>query len=363
MANTQTIRLRQRGTSLEFVLQGPTQVGRHPPEQKSQWAVPERQKPALFETLEAYIQVLGDNTVSRNHCAILPPEKEGGRFSVINLNSKNGTYLLRSTPERHHLMEERINPQPTEHPERILLHQGDIIRVGDTSFIVDRLERPLDYAILVGRGQDHAGALENDLVAIEHELSKRGYKTQVLKWEDATKQNVKDAIRLLSYVTVPDSHVFLYFTGHGGPNGFMLGGQVLNPGELYHPLSALRGKKAVVIDACNAGLFVNEHNRAKIPENVLVLAASGENKEAAETVLLTGANGAGHGYMARFSKALADYLRESPGSFDLRDFYNHIKENGMPNLVLQGPVMCGGSYTVPQNVSVLVSEVVEGREE
>ncbi len=353
MANAQTIRLRQRGTSLEFVLQGPTQIGRHPPEQKGLWAVPERQKPGIFADLEAYIQIMGDISVSRNHCGIKPPTEEGEKFSIFDLNSKYGTRVNGLN----------INPDPTEYPPLVPLHQGDIIQVGHSSFIVDRLEHPLDYAILVGRGQDHAGALENDLVAIEHELSKRGYTTRVLKWEEATKQNVKDAIRELLYFIVPDSHVFLYFTGHGGPNGFMLGGQVLNPGELYHLLSTLRGKKAVVIDACNAGLFVNEHNRAKIPENVLVLAASGENKEAAETVLLTGANGAGHGYMARFSKALADYLRESSGSFDLRDFYAHIRQSGMPNLILQEPVMCGGSYTVPQNVSVLVSEVVPIREE
>ena len=62
----------KRPDGQKFALSGPTQIGRAFPDQKDEWAVPEREKPGIFDNLEAFIRTpQGNNLVSRNHAGIL----------------------------------------------------------------------------------------------------------------------------------------------------------------------------------------------------------------------------------------------------------------------------------------------------
>ncbi len=188
--------------------------------------------------------------------------------------------------------------------------------------------------------------METSVSALQREVRRRGYIPYVLMGNEATKQAVKDKIDEIKPLSVPESHVFFYFHSHGSSHGIKLGHQYLNPRELYQKINPVRGRKAVVIDCCRAGIFVDESNKEKIPEGTLVLTASSPERKAGETLLACGERRGE--YMPRFSKALVEYLQAHPQEFDLKKFYSDARGTFGTNLILQEPLMAGGSYLVPK---------------
>ncbi len=318
------LRLTHRQTGGRIVFSGPTHFGRFG---RVSWAVTNREKNPLFDSLEACVQIL-DRKVSRNHAGIY---REGEDFVLIDFNSHNGTSLNGELIDTPH--------------EGVKLRHGDIIEFagGKVTYTVG-IRESQNYALLVGGGEDHLGALENGMGRLETSLKQRGYLVE--RMIDPTKQIIRNAFDRVKHYTTPDSHFIFSFQGHGGPNGIHLNGQILNPRELYGKIRQIRGKKSVLIDACNAGLYVNDHNKSKIPERTLVLTSSGQNVQAGETAILDG-------HCSRFAIALSDYLDANPNSFDLRDFYHDCIQSetlGHTNLRLQDPMMEGASYTVPAEI-------------
>ena len=311
------------------------QIGRSTSEQWNQWAVEERQQPPEFIGLEAFLHV-GKDKVSRNHVAIT--QRSDGYY-VVDLNSKNGTYLNG----------ENINPQRHD-PQLRLLQDGDIIGLaeGAVQFRVSFIEFR-NYALLIATQGDHPGAVDNTLQELENELVKRKYLVHVLRGEQATKQAVRDKIREISRVTVPESSFLFSFYGHGNFAGVQLGGQIMNPRELYKEMERVRAKTAVIIEACHAGGFVEGENANRIPEGMLVLTASGAGNLAGETMML----GQEQEYIGRFTKSLVEYLRSHPEEFSLKDFYRSINQRGNQRLILQEPKMAGTTYVLPRATSLL----------
>jgi len=323
----------------KFTLSGPTQIGRIPPELKNYWAVPEREKPEIFDNLEAFIRTRPEDTaVSRNHSGIF---KQDADYFIVDLNSKYGTFV-----NAENINPDRSDPQPRK------LHSGDRILMSHEEFTVS-LDDLKDYALLVGAGEDHPGAMENDISALERQLRRRGYIVQNLMRGELTKRSLKEKLDEIKYLTTPGSHFLLSFNAHGSRHGISIGQQILNPEELYKKMRQMRGKNAIIIESCNAGLFVNERNRPKIPEGTLVLTACGQDEVAQETRV--NRTGEPVQYMARLHRALVDYLRHHPEKFDLRDFYNNLRTSGHANLILQGPAMAGDGYTVGRQVTRLVT--------
>ena len=72
--------------------------------------------------------VLGDSNVSSHHAEIRP---EGQYFSLVDLNSTNGTF---------------VNEQQVNHSAPHLLQHGDIIRVGNTKFTFEVSNVPQSYS-------------------------------------------------------------------------------------------------------------------------------------------------------------------------------------------------------------------------
>ena len=104
----------------------------------------------------------------------------------------------------------------------------------------------------------------------------------------------------------------LFYHGHGGDYGFSLGNprQTLDPKKLYKRLAKLRGNKALIVDACRAGVFLTDHNKQYIPPNTLVIVACGPEGNAGETQIQDHF-GNGMVYEGRLTKSLVKWLEEN----------------------------------------------------
>ena len=320
------------GSRWRIAISGPTQFGRLT-EESSLWAVDGREQPPFFAGLEAFVD-LGRSKVSRNHAGIF---EEDGLYQIVDLNSLNGTKLN----------DVDINPNRSQ-PQPHLLQEGDKLSFPENVLFEVKYRNLGNAALLIAAGSDHHRAAEDDVFNLQNELLRRGYHVHTLSPEQATKQGVRDKIDEIAEIVTSDNQFFLYFHGHGGNAGIKLREQYLNPRELYQRLRQMRGRNAVIIDACNAGLFVDADNHEKIPEGTMVLAASGIDQRAREIEQPDGT------YSGIFTAALVAYLQQHPEGFSLKDFYHSIKDRTeLGNLVLQEPVMAGQTYTIPRQTSVV----------
>ena len=323
----------------KFVISGHTQLGRTNRSMKHIWAVPGRPRPELFQNLEALIHIEGDLSVSRNHAGIY---QENERFYILDMNSLNGTYVN----------DESINPRQNN-PQARELYDGDVIKVALTGPKFGlRYSESDDHALLVAAGEDYPGAMNNGIRVLQKHLRRRGYICHTLIGEEATKKALRAKLEEIKYLTVPGSNFFMAYHGHGGPNGICLIDQFMNPRELYKKISPIRGRKALILDTCNAGLFVDERNRRKIPADTLVLASSAPYRNAGETLV------AAEGYVPRFTHALVSYLEYHPEEFNLKKFYRELHTNNRANIELQGPMLEGINYNLPKELTVLSTRVM-----
>ena len=335
MANVLLLKISGLGLEGKIAISNSVQMGRSTQERWHRWAVQDREQPPEFAGLEAFLPIDGMN-VSRNHAAITQRE---GEYFLVDLNSLNGTYLNGQDVNPH-----RRNPQP------FLLREGDCISLNGEKINLDvKFTQFMNYALLVAGSGDHPTSPDNNIELIGQELTKRGYVVQTLTGEQATKQAVRDSIRELSNLTVPESHFFFSYYGHGNTLGIKLNGQIMNPRELYKELQKVRAQTAVIIEACHSGIFVNAENADRIPEGVLVLTASAADRGAVETRLLQDEPE----YVGRFTKALVEYLRTNREEFNLKEFYRSMHDNTHHTLLLQEPGMHGTTYTIPRATSML----------
>jgi len=310
-----------------FGFSGKTHIGRYGSALLGQWAVLDRDRPTEFQGLEAAIQVF-DAAISRNHALI---KKVDDQYVIMDLNSLGGTFLN----------DTNINPEQ-RNPEFFPLNPSDRINLAGVLEFVVSLSQSENYALLIAAGEDYEGAAMRDVRKLAEILSDRGYAGQVmlLETENLTKQRVFQELDTIKELSVPDSHVFVYYHGHGCDDGIHVGDQIVNPRQLYKKLGQIRGSKALVIEACNAGIFLNDSNLPKVPPHTLVMAASGVDARAGETRL------AGSEYMGRFTNALIEYLDNNHQTINLREFEQVL--NGIPNsrLYYQEPRVEGSDFTV-----------------
>jgi hypothetical protein len=331
---TRALILTQLDTGKKFVLGGPTQVGRVGRERRDSWEVPERPKPDFFDSLDAVITLAGNNWVSRNHAGIYPDE---GTYYIRDLHSLNKTF---------------VNGEKLSEAPRALI-PGDRIqfsmRCPEFEVCYGELN---NHALLIAAGEDNPGAMKNGLDTLERHLRRRGYICHTLMGRQATKDAVKNKLNDLKYLIPHQAQLFVSFHGHGGPHGLSLGDKIMNPRELYDKLRPIRGSKAIVLDACNAGLFVNDEHKHRIPDNTLVLSSCGPGQKASE-----GTSG-NQEFSPRFTDALAHYLDEHPGVFSLKDFFDELEQSQFNDMVLQGPMMKGHEYPMPKEVTELLTGAI-----
>jgi hypothetical protein len=146
----------------------------------------------------------------------------------------------------------------------------------------ENTERGIRKAVLISPYQDRL----DDLLLMWHLLERRGFQSKILSQGACTKRRINEELGKIAESSSSISKTFLYYGGHypversqpGGSfltyQGFRIGeGEKLSPEEMFSALSPLKGRKAVVIDACHSGLYteyVKKHNPIR---NYVVIAA------------------------------------------------------------------------------------------
>lgn len=123
---------------------------------------------------------------------------------------------------------------------------------------------------------------EDTRVIVSHVLRQRGYDAATLGPEACTKERVLASIDGLVEGSEAGSKTLFYYAGHGFYSGNGVVSIVdslqrgLRPQELFEALGQIRGRKAVFLDACLGGEFVDyvAANAGNIIRNYVVLAAT-----------------------------------------------------------------------------------------
>jgi len=317
-----------------FFLSEPTHLGRY---DHVEWAVRNRQIPMVFKDLKVAIEIYHDIFISRNHAGILP--SKNGSFFVVDLNSRNGIYLNGA----------RV-PSETSGRPRVTLSKGDVIALSSyTSFSVENVGESVDghIALLVGNEGGNLRGVHADLEELTRKLSTRGFAGNIhqLYNSGATCSAILGRLDEIAYSSVPDSHFFFHYSGHGNEKGLCAGEKELTPDDLFSRLRNIRGKKAVVLDCCHAGIFID--NPLLIPEHTLLLLASSREGPAYEKKT----ERAGGAFMGRFTAALVKYLDAHREEIDLQAFGEILKTafNDQVDVKIyqpQAPSIHGDRFTV-----------------
>lgn len=274
------------------------------------WAT-KREIPKVFGELELAIQIIAGNragSISRNHCAILSDEE--GNFNVIDLNSHNGTFL---------------NDQRLQKNAKYPLKLGDIIRLANTASLkisgyLDTLTN--NHALLIGYDDKCFEGGKKALDNIIKHLDQRGFRGNIRRahGEKGTKQEVLGYLEKLNPLTTPDTHLLLYYAGIG-QEGLHLGKERISPEELYTSLNNLRGKKAIILDYCEASEFLDE-KKYNLPLRTLIIAATAERNTkhyTADSKRVAALGG-------ELTTALIQYFNENPGRINLDDLKEQLRE-------------------------------------
>ncbi len=345
--NSAIIILKQeKPVSQRYFISGSVQIGRA---HDLNWAVEDRKIPPQFQQLEAVISIDEAEYASRNHAGIY--RDNDGKFYLIDLNSLNHTFV-----NGRDISSESGNPVPR------MLVLDDVISIPEDlelKVVGFKNSNQNNHCFMVG-GENLMGVRKN-LDELEAQLIKRGFEGNVVKLylPDATKERILERLEEATYLTTSDSHFIFYYSGHGDKKGLALDNlNTISPLELYSKLGNIRGKKAIILDCCHAGVFLSRKNKKKVPSNCLILTASSESGKAYSMPNDVIADGA---YMGRFSAALVEYLDQNKGRIDLRDFKERLDsvfKSGAMSIYYQEPKVTGGRFTIMTACSAIKGKVI-----
>lgn len=133
------------------------------------------------------------------------------------------------------------------------------------SYLRPLLYRPHKQALLVQQDETR----KDDICLVAELLKIKEYKTQIIGVEECTKERVLSSIDQLAESSRKGSNTFFYYAGHGGllgqdfNDGINVNGSNTDPCsmgivpyELFERAKKIKGKKALLIDACLSGAFV-----------------------------------------------------------------------------------------------------------
>ncbi len=279
----------------------------------------------------------GTNGASRNHALIYPV---GERYMLTDLGTTNGTYYSYMDETRRLLF-----------GATYLLRDGDIIHLGNPyggiRFQIEYISAPIlsayvkpplasieieegepqqalpvikplaptiqNYALLVGN-QSNLQGVHNDINAMKRTLeSRRGFRGNIetLLDRQTDYDNVVETLQRLERTATPESLTVFYFSGHGRRRGDLdlNGSMKMSPGDLYDRLEWIRGRKAVIIDACHSGHFADENI---IPPETVVIASTRDDDLAYEGDVGQGRK------MGYLTNALTQIIDSSQQRLDLK---------------------------------------------
>ncbi len=303
-----------------------------------------------LELALTFPDIESNQKVSGNHCAII---REGDQFYIVDLGSTNGTY---------------VNKQKLKAKRKIPLVAGMSVQFHPSlAYRAYIEESPTNsHALLVGHpGEDkklfgrslRLKGVETDLNHLTEALVKTGFRGNITRLFDtqATKANTLASLEQIAEETNRDTrlvipHTIFTYSGHG-LRGLCLENSRLTPEELYEAIERIKGKKAVILDTCEAGYFLERD----IPLNTLVIAATKAEKPAYEQRVREVTNGAieitdqGDTYMGVLIKELINYFKINEGDFNLAEFKHYIDENRDRfgyKYRFQSPIVAGPTFTM-----------------
>lgn len=206
---------------------------------------------------------------------------------VWDLKSKNGTDSLDDT----------YNGSP-------------IYEAGRINLAVENIP---DFYLGFEAGSDLDGT-ENDIHEMKSNMDERGFETYAI--EDAEWSDVVGHARHISRKSDPESTVFFQYSGHGTENGqVVLEDRRVPPQNLLDLAGEADGRKVVMVDQCYAGNFLE----ASLPEDMMVLYSSGEDRKSYETQI----DGKP---MGRYAGRLVNRFEDSDGEIDLEKLHQELED-------------------------------------
>lgn len=114
-----------------------------------------------------------------------------------------------------------------------------------------------------------------------------GYLTQLLNAEHLTRRDLENQLERLAENTNSCSQTIFYYCGHGvhaedkpiilDSEGLSLNNgskeHIFRPSNFYSKIGKIRGKKAIILDACHSGLFIDYIKYQAIISDYVVIAA------------------------------------------------------------------------------------------
>ncbi|MBI2145004.1 caspase family protein [Candidatus Woesearchaeota archaeon] len=127
-------------------------------------------------------------------------------------------------------------------------------------------------------------SFEDSAFIVGRVLRQRGYNLTQIGPGNCTKENVLASIDGLAASSEPDTKTLFYYTGHGFSEHRLTTivdsrSRGFRPQDLFQALGLLRGRKAVFLDACLSGEFVDylATNAGELIRNYVVLAATSKD--------------------------------------------------------------------------------------
>jgi len=141
-----------------------------------------------------------------------------------------------------------------------------------------------------GEGSEKETFHNDNIQIMSFLLGSRGYELMNIPPLEATQDNVFGAIDRIAKRTEDGHRTVFYYAGHGKGSGICLEGRPapLFPDELLEVLGKCRGKKAILLEACNSGSFTDyardflptyERLNGNVIDDFVVLASCPPNSE------------------------------------------------------------------------------------
>jgi hypothetical protein len=164
-----------------------------------------------------------------------------------------------------------------------LMILNGIVLIGVSSLIVNNFisripSKPKKRAILVNQDE-----MRLDPEYLKEPLSKRGYECFTIQSSRASQKNILEKLAELSGESRAIDETIYFHSGHGGVFDFLIGKTytealalngyenfdelTLTPQELMGAMGKFKGKKAIMIDSCNGGAFVDYLKNISTNEN------------------------------------------------------------------------------------------------
>ena len=209
--------------------------------------------------------------------------------------------------------------------EHLLLEGDQINLAGELYFEVGyRPATDNNYALLIGHDGGNLDGTDNDLQEMSKILGKRGFlknQIKILRNDDVSSEKIQSALWTLVPELDDQSRILIYYSGHGYEKGLRWGRQSkeIRPTDLYSVLNYMPGKKALILDNCGAGVFVDEAELTP-PKDTYIIAAAKANQDAREgsaTIL-------GGRKMGRLTRYIVEYFQTHTHRFDLTDLRDYL---------------------------------------